>query len=287
MRSVTIGFQHFDTDLGTWDQAVWAPPELSGIVRAMWYFEGKLTYPRERSFPPGAVDILVRMTGGLRKGEAPRADRIVRAEVVGQATRAIVLDAPDERSAVLGIRLHEAGAYALFGHPIHELTDHTVDLADLAAEAGEVLAERCADATSAEQALKTAAAWVRDRTARPTRSEPAVTWAHGRILATGGRVPIAELRERIGMSKTRFTAAFREQVGVAPKVLARVTRFRRALELVRGGQDRLTDIALSCGYYDQAHFSTEFRTMSGFTPGGFPAFRFFPASTNYMAEPGE
>jgi AraC-like DNA-binding protein len=55
---------------------------------------------------------------------------------------------------------------------------------------------------------------------------------------------------------------------------------------VRSGERALTDIALASGYYDQAHFTSEFRRISGFTPGEFPASRFFPASDSYMAEPG-
>jgi AraC-like DNA-binding protein len=286
MQAITIDFRHFDTELGTWRQAVWRPPALSHVVSAIWYLEGKLTHPRERLFPPGSAEIVVRLRGGLSSVAAEPDDRFVGAEVMGQITRAILIDAPDERSAVLGIRLHPAGAYGVFGHPIHELTGGSVDLADLTAEATEQLAERCASASSVEGLMRVAAAWVERRASRPERPSAAVTWALARLTEAHGTIRIASLQSQCGMSRSRFTTAFREQVGVAPKVFARITRFRRALGLVRSGERALTDIALASGYYDQAHFTSEFRRISGFTPGEFPASRFFPASDSYMAEPG-
>ena len=52
---------------------------------------------------------------------------------------------------------------------------------------------------------------------------------------------------------------------MAPKALARLLRFERALQRVRAGAD-LVDVALDSGYYDQAHFNRDFRAFAGVTP---------------------
>ena len=58
---------------------------------------------------------------------------------------------------------------------------------------------------------------------------------------------------------------FREHVGLPPKALARILRFERAAERLRGGAD-LSDAALDSGYYDQAHFNRDFKAFAGVTP---------------------
>jgi transcriptional regulator GlxA family with amidase domain len=59
-------------------------------------------------------------------------------------------------------------------------------------------------------------------------------------------------------------------VGLSPKTAARVIRFDRALGLLRGGVP-LAEVAAACGYYDQAHFTREFRALAETTPGRFLA----------------
>lgn len=50
--------------------------------------------------------------------------------------------------------------------------------------------------------------------------------------------------------------------------------------MVGRGPERLVDVAFDCGYYDQSHFSTEFRTLSGFTPGEYRRSLRFPESAS-------
>ena len=65
---------------------------------------------------------------------------------------------------------------------------------------------------------------------------------------------------------TRFAA----QVGLGPKVAARVLRFRRAADLlVAGGPGTVADVAARTGFADQSHLVREFRALAGCTPTRF------------------
>jgi AraC-like DNA-binding protein len=90
------------------------------------------------------------------------------------------------------------------------------------------------------------------------------------IVADGGTRSIAALDAWHGRSRTRFAAAFRDRVGVSPKRFARIVRFDRALGAIARGNAALGEIALAAGYYDQAHFTSEFREHAGLTPGAYP-----------------
>jgi AraC-like DNA-binding protein len=84
-------------------------------------------------------------------------------------------------------------------------------------------------------------------------------------MQSGGAVAVETLAAELGWSRRHFAARFRAEVGMAPKALARLLRFERAVERLRGGEE-LAMIALGCGYYDQAHFNRDFRAFTGTTP---------------------
>ena len=52
-----------------------------------------------------------------------------------------------------------------------------------------------------------------------------------------------------------------------PKVVGRVLRFDRARRLLgRPARPGLAAVAATCGYYDQAHLTREFRELAGMSP---------------------
>ena len=56
-------------------------------------------------------------------------------------------------------------------------------------------------------------------------------------------------------------------MGLPPKLLARIVRFDRLLRQLRtGAAMSWADLALECGYYDQAHLVREVRRFTGVTP---------------------
>jgi AraC-like DNA-binding protein len=79
--------------------------------------------------------------------------------------------------------------------------------------------------------------------------------------------PVTDVVDEIGVAGKRFTEIFRDQVGTTPKLYSRIRRFQHALALVNRDPERdWTDVALACGYFDQAHFNHDFRTFCGISP---------------------
>jgi AraC-like DNA-binding protein len=103
-------------------------------------------------------------------------------------------------------------------------------------------------------------------------ASPAVAWAYGRILETGGTMPIGLIAARLGWSRKHLVSRFREEVGLGPKTVARIARFGRAQAMAaRGGETGWADIAAACGYADQAHLIREFTALAGSTPSAWRA----------------
>jgi AraC-like DNA-binding protein len=252
---------------GRWTYREWRPPALEQFVELIWESEGTTTEDLDRHFPHGRIELLLNLGGERYDLLEPTGSPRFRATwLCGMQLGPTVTRQPRSHR-VLGIRLHPAGAYALFATPLCTITGLVVELRDLVGAAAEELVERCREAASPAARFRLAAAWLAGRVGDALPVEPAVAWAAGRIEARHGDVPIAELRSETGLSKARLVAAFREQIGVSPKVFARIVRFRRALAMVEGGPASLADVALAAGYYDQPHFNAEFRDLSGLTPG--------------------
>lgn len=256
---------HNDTLLGSWTYSEWRPAHLAGLVDVIWYFKGPTSSALKRVLPNGMVEMLVNFGDPYRTIEGAGPEFLVTAWLGGLQSGPLVCEQP-ARQDVMGVRLCPAGAYALLARPMREMSEMVVDLEDLVGRAAAELAERCHDAASVDERLSQAADWVAKRVTKARRIDPAIAWAAGRIEQSCGAVPIAELRERIGLSKTRLVEAFREQIGLAPKLYARVVRFRRAAAILQKGMAPLAEVALAAGYYDQPHMNAEFRELSGLAP---------------------
>jgi AraC-like DNA-binding protein len=63
---------------------------------------------------------------------------------------------------------------------------------------------------------------------------------------------------------------YKDEVGLSPRTLSRIFRFQRGVRLWQSGNiSSLTQLALECGYYDQAHFNHDFKEFAGISPGAF------------------
>jgi len=103
--------------------------------------------------------------------------------------------------------------------------------------------------------------------------DPQVYEAVRLIQASGGRVRIRRLAERVNLSVSQLERRFRQRVGLGPKRLARQTR---AGSLAAAAMSTCTPdwarLAQEHGYADQAHLAREFRDLMGLTPGRFASF---------------
>lgn len=87
------------------------------------------------------------------------------------------------------------------------------------------------------------------------------------IEASGGRVRIDTLLRRHAMTGRTLERHFAREVGITPKELIALTRFRNALRAVENrGCRSLTELALEHGYYDHAHLTREFQRFMGAAP---------------------
>jgi AraC-like DNA-binding protein len=166
------------------------------------------------------------------------------------------------------IDLTPLGAYRFFGRPMHELSERMVHLDDLDDRTIAGLRDRLGGERSWSRRFALAEAAILPRLASGRGPSEAVAWAYRRIVETGGAIRVGAIAERLEWSRKHLAVRFNQEVGMGPKMIARIARFNRAQALVAAGEgDGWADIAAACGYADQAHLVREFSALAGATPG--------------------
>ena len=84
-------------------------------------------------------------------------------------------------------------------------------------------------------------------------------------LASGGN-NVGDVARMTGISTRQFGRRSLDWAGVSPMVLARVSRFQRAIRERRSGRSSWIDIAHKVGYYDQMHLVRDFHDLGGGAP---------------------
>lgn len=79
-------------------------------------------------------------------------------------------------------------------------------------------------------------------------------------------IAIEELAALARLSPSHFSKRFRARFGLSPYNYVLARRVELAQQMMTGSQDSLSEIALSCGFSDQAHFSRVFKRVTGDSP---------------------
>ena len=167
------------------------------------------------------------------------------------------------------LRLTPLAAGRVLGLPMHELTNRAVELEHVLPEAPELLA-RLQYTPSWTARFDLVEDFLLRRLDASATPPPGVEWSWARLRRTGGRASIGALASELGWSHRRLIARFREHIGLAPKAVARVLRFDRAVEALQSPEPAsIAEVAFACGYFDQAHLSRDFRELAGTTPAAF------------------
>ncbi len=246
-------------------------PELCGSIIELWAGVAAQVGERHRTLPNGEVMLMLHLSAPQRLtecGGGVATSLFEQGFVSGLHERPTTFECLEPSTRVVAARLTPLGAWRLLGGmPLTNVAGRVQSL-ESAFEPRSHLAEtreQMLDAPDLGRALDLFEAWVVSRLREAPGPHPALPPALR--LLVGGDFRTSELARACGLSSRRLRELFTHEIGLPPKRLARIGRFRRALErIARGSAGDLAGIALDCGYYDQPHLNREFRTLTGLSP---------------------
>jgi AraC-like DNA-binding protein len=250
-------------------------PPLSHFISMMWFGDDYIVPHRlERVLPTGDMALIINLwedrTRVYNSDDPHKFDTFEGSIVVGAYSAFTVIDT-DEQRATAGVAFRPGGAFPFLGLPAGELQDSNASLSALwGLQAASDLREQLLAARSPEAKFKILEdAFLRRINAPLEPTHPAVAFAVENFQHRPART-ISFVTDQIGLSDRRFIQLFSQHVGLTPKLFCRVQRFQKVLRnITRAAAGSVIDwpqIALTCGYFDQAHFIHDFRAFSGINP---------------------
>jgi AraC-like DNA-binding protein len=263
-----------ESEQDSWEMVLGAPdPRLQGHVLSYCsYREETGTFVRRRELPGVRVVLIVNVGEPIRVlARGPEAGWSDQPEgfIAGMHDTYAVTETGGSQGGVQ-VDLTPVGAHILLGLPMDELSHRVVTLEEMFGRGGTLLREAVAEAPDWAGRFAVVDEFLLTLLDRARSPVPSVTRALGRLHESGGTVPVGVLAAEIGCSRRHLTSRFREQVGVTPKLLARILRFERVVGLVDCRTEMgWAEIAQACGYYDQAHMIRDFNQFAGGPPSEF------------------
>ena len=244
-------------------------PALAAHVHCIWRFEGDEDGAEQAVPPDGRCELIAhggqpydeRGAGGAWQTQAPLL-------FAGQLTRPLVLRSRGP-VAVLGVRFKPAGAWAFVGAPMSSSTDLRLDLAALHGDAAATsLRAQLRDGADAGERIAALNRYVAAQIAlRDGRRDRAIEACVERILASEGRVPLAELGPLAGLGERQLQRRFADVVGISPRMLGVVVRLRRVFEALRDAPwSSWSERAQAAGFFDHPQMARDFRRLLGTAP---------------------
>jgi AraC-like DNA-binding protein len=230
-------------------------PELAAFLDHFWIVEWDLAGRPpfvQRTLPYPCVHLVF--------------DSRVRSGIWGVPTGAFDYELKDA-GKVCGLRFRPGAFRAILGRPLRTITDRVLALSDVFPWDGEAAQRSVLESADDAGMVAAATGLLAPLLPAPDPQVERIAAILKQAEATPGLTQVEELAASSGVKVRSLQQLFSEYVGVSPKWVIRRFRLHEAADrLANGEEPDLAALAQSLGYFDQAHFTSDFRKLVGETP---------------------
>ena len=223
-----------------------------------------------RLIPFGQVSVLFLygdLHGYSTESAAAKMEETHQAFMVGQLTKPIWLSFSG-KTRLVKVQLKPSGAQQLLPMDLSELTDNPcIKLEDIWGKSSNHLTEQLHDATSDFHRVALLNNFFKTLLLPSNQQSAYIDYTLQQLQVSNGNCKLMELEYKLGITGRQLERVFKSRVGLRPKDIGRFIRMNAALSVLSSQQNTsISNLAYQLGYFDPAHFSKDFRQLTGLLP---------------------
>jgi AraC-like DNA-binding protein len=248
---------------------------LRNYIQKMWLFQSSGKMPVDDMkliVPNGNIKLTVSYQNGIvaavnGKTFASKEHDIT---LTGLVDVPVILDVDqDVATQTIGIEFSPQAAYRFFHFNLNEVQNQIYSLNDVLGKLGRELVAGINNTTMARQKIDLLQQFLLKQLS--LRSEDLIfEYCVERITASKGTITIKDLEKKTGYSSRWLNMKFNDKLGVSPKNLSSIIRFKECYQAFINGSDKsFFKNDFWQFYYDQSHFIKDFKRFTGLPPTKF------------------
>ena len=250
-------------------------PLLKSYIEKMWVFEssGKIPVDDLKLVVPNGN---IKLTVAFRNGIVAKVNgqfftsKEQCISLTGLVDVPVILDVDEDvATGTLGVEFSPQGAYRFFHLSLKEIKNQIHQLTDIVGDKARQLEEHIANAETIEIKIWILQQFLINQLLQ-YQEDTIFDYCVEKIISSKGKITIKELEKKTGYSSRWLNMKFADNLGVSPKNLAAIIRFKQYYQAF-AKKDELSFMKNEFYdyYYDQSHFSKDFKRFTGLTYSGF------------------
>ncbi|WP_439581959.1 AraC family transcriptional regulator [Dyadobacter bucti] len=247
--------------------------DLASLIKCYWTLEvpAEANAQKQRILPDGCIEMIFILGDDVKRYTT--ADQYIlqpRAMILGQISKPYFIE-PTGYVNSFAVRFYPCGFANFTAIPIKNFTDKETSISALFGEKiSNELEQHIVNAENTEQRIEEIEKFLFDKITEESVVDGIVKSTIEAMLSTKGSASIHQILKDHPSKRRQLERNFSKQVGLSPKQLGKAIRLQAVLKMMADKKtESLADVAYESQYFDQAHFTNDFKELAGISPKDF------------------